>query len=323
MQTGRDGWGGARHLVAKPAMLRPNGWQRAIRLSAGLCLMLGCSRSSDSGGPRESAGGETVARVGDWRMTNSELQAQLGKAQDGVAGARRLVDEGIRFQLLVQEAERRGYGKHPEIVLLMKKQMISRMLADSKDLQAVDVHAPVTEEEVAAHFRKHADEFSKAEEIQMAQIVVSHQGKARQAAREAMKARSFDGGKDQRAFQELVTRYSEDGTTRGRGGVLPFFSRERAPHHRSVVDAAFKLETPGAVSPPVLADGRYHVLKLISRRPAVTRSLDDVRGQIRMKLQQGRRTESLDAFVESLRTRAAVEVNESALRTLSMEAGSR
>ena len=104
---------------------------------------------------------------------------------------------------MAQEAERRGYDKDPEVVRVMRQQMISKFM--EKEFDAKHTAADVPDGDVEKYYREHSEEFSKKDEVLVGKIVVKNKTKADKVLVDA-KALTPSAGVDQKAFRDLVTR---------------------------------------------------------------------------------------------------------------------
>src|SRR5215475_2855157 len=114
---------------------------------------------------------------------------------------------------MANEAKRRGYDKVPEVLRVMKQQMISKFL--QKDFESKLKVEDVPEADVEKYYRDHPDEFNKKDEVRVAEILVKDRSKADKAFAEAKTLPKFGaapqpGAGDQKTFRDLVTKYSED-----------------------------------------------------------------------------------------------------------------
>src|SRR5262249_21734961 len=96
----------------------------------------------------------------------------------------------------------------------------------------------------------------------------------------AVKAKAEDVLKQAKSgadFAELAKKYSEDESNAKQGGDLDYFGRGRMVAEFD--QAVFAME-PGRISDLVKTTYGYHIIKLVDKKAASTRSLADVRQQI-------------------------------------------
>ncbi|HEU5061394.1 MAG TPA: peptidyl-prolyl cis-trans isomerase [Kofleriaceae bacterium] len=306
---------------------------------AGACTLViliaaGCTRSDD----KKKSGGAATAGSGTLAsQSNEELSAVLAKVEGVTITVKQLqdsinrqspyiraryqskeqkrvfLDNLIRFEVLAKEAEKRGLDKDPEVVQTMKSAMITKLLKDEleRGLKPEDI----PEADMKAHFDAHQAEFNKPEEVRVSAVIVTKKAQADEVARQAR----AEAGKTNKAFRELVTKYSTDEESKLRGGDLRYFARESAEIPRPVVEAAFGLEKTGDVAGPIAADGKFYVIKQTGRRKAVVKTYDQVKRQIQNDLYKDRREASQKQFVEQLRAKAKVEVFEDNLKKVRVD----
>ena len=109
-------------------------------------------------------------------------------------------------------------------------------------------------------------------------------------------------------FARLARENSDDDATRQRGGDLGAFARDT--HARAFDDAAFALNKVGELSPVVQTDYGFHVIKLTKREPARALTLDEAAPDIRKRLTEERRAQTLRQWLDEARKRAQVRVAE-------------
>ena len=79
-------------------------------------------------------------------------------------------------------------------------------------------------------------------------------------------------------FEELAKKNSDDPGSAAKGGELPTFQ-----HGAMVAEfeqAAFALQNKGQLSGLVKSQFGYHIIQLIDKQPAHTKSLDEVKADI-------------------------------------------
>src|SRR6201999_771165 len=90
-----------------------------------------------------------------------------------------------------------------------------------------------------------------------------------------------------------------------------------------VVKAAFALVNTGDVSGVIDAGaGQFYILKQSGRRKAMTKTFDEAKPQIRNKLFREQRMTAQKDFVDGLRAKAKIEINEQNLAKVRIDTSS-
>ena len=126
---------------------------------------------------------------------------------------------------------------------------------------------------------------------------------------------------DQKGFRDLVTKYSEDEESKPRGGDLSFFANDSATVPKPIVEAAFKLKEVGDVAPPVKTDKGWAIIRLTQKRPGFNRPLAEVKRQIQQRLFRDLRSKAMDTFVDDLKKKSSITINDENLAKVVVEAG--
>jgi peptidyl-prolyl cis-trans isomerase C len=266
--------------------------------------------------------GQVVARIDDTVITVGDVQERINKQAPFVRARfsapekkKEFVDNLIRIEVMAKEAERRGYDKDPEVVRVMKQQMISKFL--QKDFESKLKVEDVADADVEKYYKDHPEEFNRPDEVRVSEILVKDKAKADKVAREANAA----SRSDPKAFRDLVTKYSEDEDSKSRGGDLTSFDRDSKTVPRPIVDAAFALKEVGDISPPIKLEQGLAIIKLTGKRPGFSRPLAEVKRTIQQRLFKDLRTKSMEAFVADLRKKYAVTIDEGNLAKIAIDTG--
>jgi parvulin-like peptidyl-prolyl isomerase len=285
-----------------------------------LCvLVLGCG--SKTTGTGES--GEVVARIDGQPITLSEVQQRID-ALDPYSKARysspeqrkKFLENLVRFELLAREAEKRGYGRDPDVQRALKNQMIQVFMR--KELDAKLRAEPITEADVARYYQEHQDQFRQPEQVRASQILVADRALAEKLVAELRNEQKHD--KSDRPFRGLVEKHSIDEDSKRLGGDLTFFDRQNPQLPKALVEAAFALKEVGDVSPPVASDKGFHVLRLTQRRPGFTRPLEGVVAEIKRLILLDRRAKKQEEMVAEMRQKLKVQIYEDQLAKVKVEA---
>jgi peptidyl-prolyl cis-trans isomerase D len=154
-----------------------------------------------------------------------------------------------------------------------EKRKIRYLLIDIDALRAKVVVPPA---DVERAYNDGIDQYTTAEQLRASHILLKTEGKddatVKAKAEEVLK--QAKAGAD---FAELAKKYSEDEGSAKNGGDLDYFGRGRMVPEFD--QAAFAMQ-PGQTSDLVKTQYGYHIIKMVDRKPATTRTLVDVRQQL-------------------------------------------
>jgi hypothetical protein len=142
--------------------------------------------STDAGRAMQSsadARGQTVATFAGGRITLDDMQTVLDHRPRSVraaavsaAGRQRLLSELLDYDLLVLEAERRGYRNRPATAQAARRAAVDALLAATRRQGAVpDANSP----EIAAYFAEHSGNFQRPALRRAMHIQVAGEAEAR------------------------------------------------------------------------------------------------------------------------------------------------
>lgn len=166
----------------------------------------------------------------------------------------------------------------------------------------------VSPETVTAFYAENPDQFLEAEKVRASHILIGVPQGADAAAKEAARTRAAGVLRDAKAgrdFGDLARQHSEDPGSAPQGGDLGFFTREQMVG--PFAEAAFTLPA-GQTSELVETEFGFHIIRVAEKQAARTVPFEDVREQIREYLENQSRQKATQDFVESLRSRATVDI---------------
>ena len=198
-------------------------------------------------------------------------------------------DQVVLREIFVQEAEKRGIAKSPayrEQMDLARQSILIREL-----FEAQRVANPVTDAAVQAEY----DKFKAAasgQEYHARPILVETEDEAKKLIAE-IKA----GG----SFEELAKKHSKDPGSGANGGDLDFAKPDSYVPEFSQAMMALK---KGEMTPvPVKTQFGFHIIKLEDTREAAFPAFDDVKAQLKQRLEQ----QQMQQFQEELRAKAKTD----------------
>jgi peptidyl-prolyl cis-trans isomerase C len=189
------------------------------------------------------------------------------------------------------------------------------------ELARVESKAEASFEARKAEFEARAREIWKAnpenyqvpEEVRVSDITILFRGRTDDAARaRAQEARAkVLAGND---FAAVAREYSEDRTTRDKGGALPFVTAKRLVP--SFARGVFALKNVGDVSPPIKTPSGYHIVRLEERKPARTKTFDEAHDEIMAELEKSYVAQERQRFVDAIFADPSTEVNQASVDAL-------
>jgi peptidyl-prolyl cis-trans isomerase C/foldase protein PrsA len=183
----------------------------------------------------------------------------------------------------------------------LTQRTLEQMTIEKLYAEQVDARLAVSEESIRAYFDQHPEEFTEGEAVHAAQIVVKGIDDAKR-----IQGQLWAGKK----FPDLARRYSL--SPEGKlGGDLGFFKRGTMPP--AFDEVVFTLPV-NQVSEVVTTEFGFHLFKVLEKRPARKKELAEARAQIEKRLLDNARREAQANFVKTLRSKATLVVNQTALQ---------
>lgn len=295
---------------------------------------LGCNPGGTSGGgstgtsSADQTKGTPLAHVGDQVITVQEFQKRLDRqapflrAQYNTPERKKaFLENMIRFDLLAQEAKRRGLENDPDVQETMKKVMVQKLIR--KEF-AENPAQQLPMDELHAYYQKHISDYVKPERVRVAHIFVAFKsGDKKSVAAAKKKAKAILAEvhakeKDPRSFMLIAREKTEDAASRATGGDLRYLAKDELAKAWSpaVADAAFAMKNVGEVSGLVKGTKGFHILRLVGRQRALDRTFDQVRANVEARLRQEKRRERYDDFIAKLRKAAGVTIDQKLLDSI-------
>ena len=217
-----------------------------------------------------------------------QQQKQRG-APDNEQTRRMLRDELVNRQVVMQEAQRAGVGKNPEVQtqldIARQEILVGAYLRDW-----VKRH-PVTDAEIQKEYDR-ARTQSGDKEYRARHILVETEDQAKGLIAELKKGAKFD---------ELASKNSKDAGSKERGGDLDW--NVPGAFDKQFSDAMVNLDKGKYTEAPVQTRFGYHVIQLDDVRPIRFPGLAEVKQRIQQQLAQHR----VDELIRVLRAKAKVE----------------
>jgi peptidyl-prolyl cis-trans isomerase C len=155
----------------------------------------------------------------------------------------------------------------------------------------------VPDDEIAAYYDAHRDDFVRPETVDVSQILVDDEALANEL-RKTLLAKTT-------TFEDLARERSQAPDARNGGHLGTFAHGELPPSFEAQV---FALK-PGTLSEVVATDFGFHIFRLNARTERQQLGLDDVREAIRVDLLREKSDEAMKRYVAELEKRYPVKVH--------------
>ena len=290
---------------------------KALFLMCIASVVCGCKKPEQTGAGSDE---EILAEVGDVKITVREFQETINAYTPYLRSKyntpemkKKKLEEMVRFELLAMEAKSRGYDKDPMVQRALRqsliRELIQREVEDKVKLEDID------EAEMLKYYEDHPEKYHKPVQRRLAHILVKDKELAGQVLKEVLA-----DAKSSVKFRESVMKFSEDPINKSHGGDMGYFSKfeERVKGEPEIdtrlLEALYSLEKVGDVHGEIVeTDEGFHIIKFTSTRPEVHRKFEQVRRQIQSILWKKKREEAKEKFVQSLRDKASIVINEKVL----------
>ncbi|HHW19690.1 peptidylprolyl isomerase [Thermodesulfovibrio thiophilus] len=263
-------------------------------------FIFACSQSKD----------DVIIKAGSSKLTKQDLQEDLKSFPpqtkaflSSPEGLNRLKDELIKREVLYEEAKKKGLTKSEEFKKRMeefKKITLINMLLE-QELKAVQ--QDVTEKEAREYYDKHKDEFINPTERRLSQIVVKNEDEAKKVYEK------IDKGEE---FEKIAKELSTDEKTKASGGDIGFFKKGQL--NQQIENAVFSLRK-GQVSMPLTYKGELYIFKVTDVKGTPV-EFDQIKSQLIEQLKAKKQQDWFDSYIEELKKKHKVEVNEKTLQEI-------
>jgi len=169
------------------------------------------------------------------------------------------------------------FAAHQEAYRIGERRKVRYVLVDVNALRQGII---VPSRDVERYYNDNMEMFSTPEQVRASHILFKTAGKDEAAVRAAAEKvlQEAKGGAD---FAALAKKHSQDEASAKLGGDLDYFTRGRMVPEFD--EAAFAAQ-PGVLPELVKSTYGFHIIKVVDRKAGTTRTLDEVKDQIREQL---------------------------------------
>ncbi len=190
--------------------------------------------------------------------------------------------EDLAAKITPDQAEiKTAYEKNKSKYLVPEKRVVRYALADVNQIRQ---NTQVSDDELKAQYQQDIQQYQVPNRVHVDHILLMTVGKTpaeveeiRQKAEDILKQANKKGAN----FEDLAKKYSEDPGTKDKGGDLGWITQgQTVPEFEK---AAFSLPK-GSISDLVKTQYGFHIIKILDKETAHTKTFDEVRDSIRSPL---------------------------------------
>lgn len=290
---------------------------RPILIALGIGLTMAGAGAGYAASQAEKSSGATdlqqeiVARVGERTITLAEFNRMVPRdpknpaAPVAPAQKKAFLEQLVNQLLFLEQAKTLKLAERPEVAARIED-AVARVLVNEYIRLEIASALKVSEAEIKSYWKSNPEQFKVPAEVRARHILVAVSDKVGEAQARARAEEILARIKAKESFETLASEFSDDASTKARGGDLGFFTAGKmAPEFEK---AAFALK-PGAVSAPVKTAFGYHLIKVEERREASVRPLASVRDMIHSQLRQQQQRDLMQSRLRELKVLIKTEVN--------------
>lgn len=248
---------------------------------------------------------EVVAQVGKKAITLEEFNKKFNevKAQSVNPPTKELfLEDLIRYEIGLQEAEKRGFAKDPIVLERLNQEMYKALL--ERELGPKIQKIQVSDKEMQAWYAKNP-------ELRTSHILIEFKpGATPQQIAEAKKRAEeiwSEVKSSKRPFEELVKLYSDDALSKQAGGDIGWQSRVTlVPNYYETVQAMKVGDVRGLIE----TQFGFHIVKLTGRRSFENAN----KRQIRAAVFDEKRRQIFNEYFAKLKKSYTIKENASAIK---------
>lgn len=253
---------------------------------------------------------EIVAWVGKEAITINDYKnelAMLSPSYRGIANLdkNRFLESLINKRLLLQEAKTKNLQNSENVKRLFQRIKEEIMIQELID-KAISDKAGLTESEIEQHYRENQNDYAEPAKIKASHILVDSRLLAKKISADL---------REGAGFEKLTKEYSLDIPTKDRGGNVGYFAKGTLlPEFE---EACEKLKV-GEISDVVKTDLGYHIIKVLDKKEAEPKPLEEVKDDIKNKLLLEKEISLYDNLLQGLRDKQKISINSQVLEDIDL-----
>jgi parvulin-like peptidyl-prolyl isomerase len=174
-----------------------------------------------------------------------------------------------------------------DVLARVRLQLLSTQIQEAISKKA----PPATDAEIADYYDTAKDAQYTTAESRDVRVIVNKDKAEAEAAKAALEKDDSPA-----SWKKVAAKYSEDPTTKAKGGLQPALTEELLASQEELKSAIFGNPT-GVLVGPVDVQGKFFVIEVEKLNPAKVKSLDEVSTEIKSQLTQQVAQEAFSEFV--------------------------
>ncbi len=259
-----------------------------------------------------TVGTETITQA-DIDAKTSMLPPQFRARYETADGKKKLVEQLTKMSLLSQEARRLQLDKKEEVAKRIKEIADNLIIQELIKQEVID-KIKVNEADLEKYYQEHKQEFIEPEKVKVNIIQFKLKDNATPEEKKAQKKKAelalkrLKKGDD---FEKVAKEVSEDERTKNSGGNTGFFSKGKRmnTYGEKVEEKAFALKT-GQISDIIEEKNGDYIIKVGEKKPQKEETFQEAKPKIERRMQQEDQRKAYDTYLDSLKSRYPVKINE-------------
>ena len=247
-----------------------------------------------------------LASVGHWTLTKDEFNDRLKALKEAypdydigsLENKKLLLDELVNQELVVMDAESSGLAKEKDITGAVEE--FRRTIIVREAARKVTEGINVSEDDERAFYEKNKDSLVEAPQWHVREIVVDSQLRANEILLELLKGSDF----------AEAAKLNSKSKTAETGGDLGFLTQEPFPE---MANALLSLKE-GEISSVFKGPDGYYIVKLEEKKGGSQLPFEKVQDRIKELLTSNQQQQAIIAYINELKLKAKVEINENLLK---------
>ncbi|WAM32051.1 peptidylprolyl isomerase [Caldicellulosiruptor naganoensis] len=188
---------------------------------------------------------------------------------------------------------------------LIKLQIVSKLYNE------VTKNQTASNSEIEGYYNSHKSDYIQ---VKASHILFKVSDPKEEAAKKKKAEEVLQMIKNGQSFEKLAQKYSEDETTKQKGGDLGYFRKGESGLDKEFEDATFSLSI-GEISPVVKTSYGFHIIKVTDKKQL---TLNDVKDEIKSTIESEKKQEYYKNLLEKWKKEAKIKKFENVLKSVSI-----